>query len=288
MPTTTVTKELFPKATTTLAQVQDERDLRLASGAVRSTIDDQSDPANFILTTERNIVGLDADPACSARPRGRCVAIGCRSRPSASLPGAIGCRRSASRRGAIGCRRAQQHPRGFSRHRSIGVTAGQDHLPAGVDSSRTMAKTDLRRVTALKDRFNAAAALTGLPPALLGAIASRESRCGNILASDGTGDFGNGFGVMQVDKRSHTIAGLPDPRSQAHINQASGILKDALAAMIHKFPTAPPVRQLQAAVAAYNCGSGAVTSPDTADANTTGHDYSNDVWERARFYATGW
>jgi hypothetical protein len=59
---------------------------------------------------------------------------------------------------------------------------------------------------------------------------------------------------MQVDRRSHTIAGQPDPKSQAHINQASGILKDALAAMIQKFPTAAPVRQLQAAVAAYNCG----------------------------------
>ena len=151
-----------------------------------------------------------------------------------------------------------------------------------------MAKTDLRRVTALKDRFNAAAALTGLPPALLGAVASRESRCGPALASDGTGDGGQAFGIMQVDHRFHTIEGKPDPRSQAHINQASGILKDFLAAMVRKFPTATPVRQLQAAVAAYNCDSSNVASPDSADARTTGHDYSNDVWERARFYAIDW
>ena len=224
MPATTVMRELFPKATTTLAQVKARQDLAIKAGAIRSTIDEQSDPANFILITEFNVIGQNDDQSCSASTRRRCCATGGRGRRTGSLPG------------ATGRRREQRYPRGFSRHRSIAETAAQDHLPAGADASRTMAKTDLGRVTALKDRFNAAAALTGLPPALLGAIASRESRCGNILASDGTGDFGNGFGVMQVDKRSHTIAGLPDPKSQAHINQASGILKDALAAMIHEVP----------------------------------------------------
>jgi hypothetical protein len=53
-------------------------------------------------------------------------------------------------------------------------------------------------------------------------------------------------------------------------------------------PTAPPVRQLQVAVAAYNCGAGGVASLDNADARTTHGDYSNDVWERARFYAIDW
>lgn len=169
------------------------------------------------------------------------------------------------------------------------ATAAQDHLPPGHDASRTMARTDLVRVTALKDHFNVAAVLTGLPPALLAAIASRESRCGSVLTSEGMGDGGNAFGIMQVDLRFHNpIAGRPDPTSQAHINQASGILKDALTAMIAKFPTMPAVRQLQAAVAAYNCGAGAVGTPDTADNGTTGHDYSNDVWERARFYSVGW
>ena len=39
--------------------------------------------------------------------------------------------------------------------------------------------------------------------------------------------------------------------------------------MVRKFPTAPPVRQLQVAVAAYNCGAGGVASLDNADALTT-------------------
>jgi soluble lytic murein transglycosylase-like protein len=168
-------------------------------------------------------------------------------------------------------------------------TARQDGLTAGgSDASLKMAKTDQGRIKPLKTRFNAVAAQTGLPPALLAAVASRESRCGNVLASDGTGDAGNAFGIMQVDRRFHTIKGTPDPKSQEHIQQASEILKGFLDTIVAKFPTQPPERQLQAAVAAYNCGPGAVASPDTADARTTGRDYSNDVWERARFYAAGW
>ncbi len=153
-------------------------------------------------------------------------------------------------------------------------TAKQDALAAGgPGASQAMAKTDQGRIKPLKARFNAVAAQTGLPPALLAAVASRESRCGNVLAPDGTGDGGNAFGIMQVDKRFHAIKGTPDPKSQEHIQQASEILKGFLNTIVTKFPTQPPERQLQAAVAAYNCGPGAVASPDAADAKTTGHDY---------------
>lgn len=61
MPATTTIRELFPKATTTLAQVKAERDLRIKATAIRSSIDDQSDPANYVLTTEWNIIGQN-DP----------------------------------------------------------------------------------------------------------------------------------------------------------------------------------------------------------------------------------
>jgi hypothetical protein len=56
MPATTTTRELFPKATTTLAQVQNEQRLRIKAGAIRSTID-QSDATNYILITEWNVIG---------------------------------------------------------------------------------------------------------------------------------------------------------------------------------------------------------------------------------------
>lgn len=61
MAATTTTRELFPKATTTLAQVQTEQALRIQAGAIRSTIDSTSDLANFLLVTEWNIIGQN-DP----------------------------------------------------------------------------------------------------------------------------------------------------------------------------------------------------------------------------------
>jgi hypothetical protein len=61
MPATTTTRELFPKATTKLADVQTERDLRIKAGAIRSSIDSTSDANNFILITEWNVIGQN-DP----------------------------------------------------------------------------------------------------------------------------------------------------------------------------------------------------------------------------------
>jgi hypothetical protein len=170
------------------------------------------------------------------------------------------------------------------------LTARQDSLPTvGRPASLSLAWTDLCRVEALITRFDAAAAATDLPPALLAAIASRETRCGNIRDADGFGDAGHAFGIMQVDRRSHPdLEGLPDPRSQAHTDQAAGILNDAFALARHKSPDQPLARQLQAAIAAYNCGIGAVASPDAADGRTTGRDYSNDVWTRAQFFFEQW
>jgi hypothetical protein len=93
---------------------------------------------------------------------------------------------------------------------------------------------------------------------------------------------------MQVDQRSHNLEGLPDPRSQGHIDQAAGILADSFEQAQRRFADQPPARQLQAAVAAYNCGMVKVQSPADADTHTTGQDYSNDVWTRAQFYAERW
>jgi hypothetical protein len=151
-----------------------------------------------------------------------------------------------------------------------------------------MAETELGRVRAVIAKFNTASSMTDLPPALLAAIASRESRCGNVLDRNGFGDGENAFGIMQVDQRSHDLEGLPDPRSQEHINQAAGILNQAFEQAQRKFADQPLARQLQAAVAAYNCGIGKVQSPANADTHTTGQDYSIDVWTRAQFYAERW
>ena len=61
MPATTTTKGLFPKATTTPAQVKAQQDLEIKAGAIRSKIDSESDPANYILITEWNVFGMNDD-----------------------------------------------------------------------------------------------------------------------------------------------------------------------------------------------------------------------------------
>ena len=166
-------------------------------------------------------------------------------------------------------------------------TAKQDTLPQrgirGVQASEEMAQTDRKRVMLHKAKFEAAASRFNLPPALLAAIASRESRGGNIL-KDGFGDHGRGFGLMQVDiGNPFPVVQDGGPAGQPHIDQATGILRDKLAAVRKKFPDLSKAEQLQAAVSRYNGGRG--LPPPDSDQGTTGGDYMNDVWARARFYA---
>ncbi len=163
-------------------------------------------------------------------------------------------------------------------------TARQDGLSGGVASSRTMANTDASHVLKYKDAFNAAGAKYGLPPALLAAIASRESRGGTALDKNGRGDGGNGYGLMQVDigTRANPKGG---PYSAAHIDEAASILKEKLDAVKAKYPNASAEDQLKLATAKYNGGSGTITNPDKG---TTGGDYANDVIARAQTYAANW
>lgn len=168
-------------------------------------------------------------------------------------------------------------------------TARQDRLPQrgkhGVDASIEMAGTDAARVLAHKQKFNEAGALFDLPPALLAAIASRESRGGNVLRN-GFGDGGNAFGIMQVDKRFHTIVTDGGPDGEEHIQQAAGILLDKLEGVLRSFDAISDSQALQTAVSRYNGGRG-FRAP-RSDKGTTGGDYMNDVWARARFYAETW
>ena len=167
-------------------------------------------------------------------------------------------------------------------------TARQDGLPQrgirGVAASEAMAQTDRARVMRHKDKFKEAGRQFGLPPALLAAIASRESRGGNVLDAKGEGDNGHGFGLMQVDDRNpFPIQRDGGPAGLAHIIQATGILRDKLTAARRRFPNLSEVEQLVVAVSRYNGGKG--LPPPNSDRGTTGGDYMNDVWARARFYA---
>jgi hypothetical protein len=170
-------------------------------------------------------------------------------------------------------------------------TARQDGLPArgihGVQASEAMAKTDLGRIKPLKNKFEDAGKFSDLPPALLAAIASRESRCGAVLDRNGFGDHGNAFGIMQVDKRFHSPLETEDgPDGEAHIQQATQILRDKLDGVNRNHEGLSDSQALQAAVSRYNGGRGLL--PPNSDEGTTGDDYMNDVWARARYIAENW
>lgn len=168
------------------------------------------------------------------------------------------------------------------------VTASQDGLAQkgiiGPRASKAMAENDAKNVLPHKETFAIVAKEFNLPPALLAAIASRESRGGAALRK-GFGDAGNGYGLMQVDKRFHKLEGLDDPAGLPHIRQATSILASYRDEMAKKHPDWHDERQLQGAVAAYNCGVKNVQTLEGMDKGTTGDDYSNDVWARAQFYA---
>lgn len=168
------------------------------------------------------------------------------------------------------------------------ATASQDRLPqrgfTGVAASQKMAEADSGRVLALRDKLVTAARQFNVPPALLAAIASRESRGGTVL-HEGWGDHGFGFGVMQVDRRRHVVQGADDPFGLTHILQATSILRDSINQVAHSHPNWAPVRQLQGGVAGYNEGPGKIMTLEHMDVGSTGDDYSNDVWARAQFYA---
>jgi soluble lytic murein transglycosylase-like protein len=148
-----------------------------------------------------------------------------------------------------------------------------------------LAKQDAESVRQIQDRFIQAGDEYALPPALLAAIASRESRCGKLLDANGWGDGGHAFGIMQIDRRYQVILGEHDPSGLTHIAQAAIILKRNLQQLTKTQPDWPPARQLQAAVAAYNSGLKNIKTLAGMDIGTTRNDYSNDVWARAQYFA---
>lgn len=168
---------------------------------------------------------------------------------------------------------------------ALATTSRQDKLDyGGVPASHTMAKTDSGRMGKYKTKISAVAKKHGIDPALIAAIISRESRAGNVL-TDGWGDHGNGWGLMQVDVNpsggGHTAKGAWD--SEEHLCQATEILVYFIGRIQKKFPDWTKELQLKGGIAAYNTGDGRVRSEEV-DERTTGHDYSNDVVARAQWY----
>jgi peptidoglycan hydrolase-like protein with peptidoglycan-binding domain len=176
----------------------------------------------------------------------------------------------------------------LSRYQPTGAgvrTARQDGLQPGVETSRRMAQTDLPKLQNYREPIMAAAQKHGVPPALLAAIASRETRGGSALNSSGYGYNGKDYGLMQVNVDSHPGANRHGAFSAGHIDQAAGILKNMWNQVKKDHPGWPPEQQLRGAVAAYNAGPGNVRTLANMDKGTTGDDYSTDVWARAQALA---
>ncbi len=164
--------------------------------------------------------------------------------------------------------------------------APQTHQPGGVAASQELAEADKGRADALKVRFHQAGKEFHIPPAVLAAIASRESRTGmnGILDANGFGDNGNGFGIMQVDRRHHTVSGFSDPRSLVHIRQAAGIFARFRDQVMARHSGWGDADVLKGAMVAYNSGVKNVKSIAQMDRGTTHNDYGSDVTARAKYY----
>jgi murein DD-endopeptidase MepM/ murein hydrolase activator NlpD len=154
----------------------------------------------------------------------------------------------------------------------------------GRTESERLARFDVDIVRTLSPLFQGVANKYGVPAALLAGIASRESGCGRLLDDDGWGDRGNAFGIMQVDKRYHTIRNRSEPSGHEHVEQATGIFCGFLDGVRRKHPGWPKKSQLHGATAAYNFGLKNVQNEDSIDVGSTNDDYGGDTLARAKYF----
>ena len=128
-----------------------------------------------------------------------------------------------------------------------------------------------------------------VPIAVVWAIGSRESHWGLALeptGPTGTGDFGHGRGLMQIDDRWHKdfIA------SGKWVDPVDNILYgcDVLRDNVRVFRAIARSNWLRCSLAAYNCGMGnvrrALTAGRDVDYYTASRNYSADVLSRAGWF----
>ncbi|KAL8190142.1 UNVERIFIED_CONTAM: hypothetical protein K2H54_041447 [Gekko kuhli] len=164
---------------------------------------------------------------------------------------------------------------------SLRTTRAEGLDYGGVQASEIIAERDLRRMESYKPIIERVSESTGVDEAVIAGIISRESHAGAVLRN-GWGDHGNGFGLMQVDRRYHDTEGSWN--SEAHITQGATILRDMIDGVARKFPDWTREEQLKGGISAYNAGLRNVRTYERMDIGTTGNDYANDVTARAQFY----
>ena len=131
-----------------------------------------------------------------------------------------------------------------------------------------------------------ASSTTGTPTNIIAGIGDRETLWGLSSALSqpgpaGTGDKGNGMGLMQIDQRYNPLTNWQDP--QTNITAGASIYAD----YYNQLQTAgvDPSILARAAASAYNAGVsrvlGAINSGADPDSVTTGGNYGADVVGRA-------
>jgi hypothetical protein len=193
--------------------------------------------------------------------------------------------------------------------------APPDRLTTSYALDDALLLDDLHAVARYGASVVAAAAGFGIPPAVIVALGSRESRWGQGLTPKGPGgtsDFvprpfthphrpallpadGLGFrrGLMQIDYDAHEFARSGDWRSpDDNIRYACEVLREAKA-QLRRRTVLRGQALLRGALAACNCGIGnvmrAVQHGLDLDFYTVGRNYAREVLDRAGFFeAHGW
>lgn len=174
-----------------------------------------------------------------------------------------------------------------------GTMLGRQTPAVGLfDTTYSIGNPSLSRQLATSRKWEATitagALAASVPVAIIWAIGSRESHWGLALnppGPEGTGDYGHGRGLMQIDDRWHEFArgdGWRDP--EKNILYGAEVLRDN----VRTFRTIAPTTWLRASIAAYNCGAGnvrkALTDGRDVDYYTARRNYSADVLSRAGWY----
>ncbi|XP_059576966.1 lysozyme g [Alligator mississippiensis] len=153
----------------------------------------------------------------------------------------------------------------------------------GVPASQKIAERDLTRMNKYKGIIKSAGRKLCVDPAVIAGIISRESHAGAALTHDGWDERRNGFGLMQIDRRSYPQLTRPW-NSEAHLIQGTQILVKMITTIQRKFPRWTKEQQLKGGISAYNAGPRNVQTYADMDIGTTHNDYANDVVARAQFY----
>jgi hypothetical protein len=157
------------------------------------------------------------------------------------------------------------------------------HNP-GVQSALALAHADeagVIRAIAAWGTIVAAALNAHIDPALLAAIALRETDFRNIDQANGLGR-----GWFQIDLGAHPSVTW----AQAHdltfaANYAANILATNMATLARDFPNFTHDQLLQATTASYNFGTGNISgNPATIDQGTTGNNYGSNVLNLAKAF----